>query len=62
MKATQYFDGKPTNLAEDKWIDDPKSEHTYVKGATDAKSYENLLLKNDAYNIVMVIEYNTTQL
>jgi hypothetical protein len=34
--------------AEDKWIDDPKSDqYTYVKGATDAKSYENLLLKND---------------
>jgi L,D-peptidoglycan transpeptidase YkuD (ErfK/YbiS/YcfS/YnhG family) len=47
--------------AEDKWIDDPKSDqyNTYVKGATDAKSYENLLLKNDAYKYCTVIEYNT---
>jgi L,D-peptidoglycan transpeptidase YkuD (ErfK/YbiS/YcfS/YnhG family) len=47
--------------AEDKWIDDPNSDqyNTYVKGATDAKSYENLLLKNDAYKHCMVIEYNT---
>ncbi|MFV5689840.1 L,D-transpeptidase family protein [Flavobacterium sp. ZT3R25] len=46
--------------AEDKWIDDPNSEdyNTYVKGATNAKSYENLLLKTDAYKYCMVIEYN----
>ncbi|MFV5693762.1 L,D-transpeptidase family protein [Flavobacterium sp. LT1R49] len=46
---------------EDKWIDDPNSEdyNRYVKGATDAKSYENLLLKTDAYKYCMVIEYNT---
>lgn len=47
--------------AEDKWIDDPNSKdyNTYVKGATNAKSYENLLLKNDAYKYCMVVEYNT---
>ncbi|MFM2369996.1 MAG: hypothetical protein RL619_2313 [Bacteroidota bacterium] len=47
--------------ADDKWIDDPNSEdyNTYVKGATNAKSYENLLLNNDAYKYCMVIEYNT---
>jgi L,D-peptidoglycan transpeptidase YkuD (ErfK/YbiS/YcfS/YnhG family) len=45
----------------DKWIDDPNSKdyNTYVKGATKAKSYENLLLKNDAYKYCLVIEYNT---
>ncbi|EIA07921.1 L,D-transpeptidase [Flavobacterium frigoris] len=47
--------------AEDKWIDDPNSEdyNTYIKGPTTAKSYENLLLKNDAYKYCMVVEYNT---
>ena len=47
--------------AEDKWIDDPNSEdyNRYVKGVTNAKSYENLLLKTDAYKYCMVIEYNT---
>ncbi|WP_416844331.1 L,D-transpeptidase family protein [Flavobacterium sp. LB3P122] len=47
--------------AEDKWIDDPNSEHynTYVKGATNAKSYKKILLKTDAYKYCMVIEYNT---
>ena len=47
--------------ADDKWIDDPNSEdyNTYVKGATNAKSYENLLLNNDAYKYCMVVEYNT---
>jgi L,D-peptidoglycan transpeptidase YkuD (ErfK/YbiS/YcfS/YnhG family) len=46
--------------AADKWIDDPNSEdyNTYVRGATNAKSYENLFLKNDAYKYCMVIEYN----
>ena len=46
---------------EDKWIDDPNSDdyNKYVKGATNAKSYENLLLKNDAYKYCMVIEYNS---
>ncbi|WP_416845220.1 L,D-transpeptidase family protein [Flavobacterium sp. GB2R13] len=47
--------------AEDKWIDDSNSEdyNRFVKGATNAKSYENLLLKTDAYKYCMVIEYNT---
>jgi L,D-peptidoglycan transpeptidase YkuD (ErfK/YbiS/YcfS/YnhG family) len=47
--------------ADDKWIDDPDSDqyNTYVKGTTTAKSYENLLLHNDAYKYCMVIEYNT---
>lgn len=46
---------------EDKWIDDPDSVdyNTYVRGITNAKSYENLLLNNDAYKYCMVIEYNT---
>ena len=48
----------------DKWIDDPNSKeyNTYVKGATKAKSYENLLLKNDAYKYCLVIEYNTNRI
>ncbi len=47
---------------EDKWIDDPNSEdyNTYVRGSTNAKSYENLLLNSDAYKYCMVIEYNTS--
>lgn len=47
--------------AEDKWIDDPNSKdyNTYIKGATNAKSYENLVLNNDAYKYCLVIEYNT---
>ncbi|WP_348811257.1 L,D-transpeptidase family protein [Flavobacterium maritimum] len=46
---------------EDKWIDDVNSEdyNKHVRGATNAKSYENLLLSNDAYKYCMVIEYNT---
>jgi L,D-peptidoglycan transpeptidase YkuD (ErfK/YbiS/YcfS/YnhG family) len=46
---------------EDKWIDDPNSNdyNTYVRGFTNAKSYENLLLNSDAYKYCMVIEYNT---
>lgn len=46
---------------EDKWIDDVNSPdyNTHVIGETDAKSYENLLLKNDLYKYCMVIEYNT---
>ncbi|MFV8327377.1 L,D-transpeptidase family protein [Flavobacterium sp. ZS1P14] len=47
--------------ADDKWIDDPNSEdyNTHVKGPTNAKSYENLLLNTDAYKYCLVIEYNT---
>ena len=46
---------------DDKWIDDPNSDdyNTYVNGVTTAISYENLLLKTDAYKYCMVIEYNT---
>ena len=46
---------------EDKWIDDPTSDdyNKYVKGATNAKSYERLLLRSDAYKYCLVIEYNT---
>lgn len=46
---------------EDKWIDDVNSPdyNKHIIGSTDAKSYENLLLKNDAYKYCMVIEYNT---
>jgi L,D-peptidoglycan transpeptidase YkuD (ErfK/YbiS/YcfS/YnhG family) len=46
---------------DDKWIDDPNSAHynKYVSGSTTAKSFENLLLKNDAYKYCVVIEYNT---
>ncbi len=47
--------------SEDKWIDDPNSDdyNKYVRGATTAKSFENLLLKNIYYKYCMVIEYNT---
>ncbi|WP_319479406.1 L,D-transpeptidase family protein [uncultured Draconibacterium sp.] len=62
-----YLDRADTKMpyqkttAEDKWIDDPESENynRYVHGETDAQSYENLLLKSDAYKYCMVIEYNT---
>lgn len=62
-----YLDSVETTMpyrkttADDKWIDDPESEdyNRYLQGETDAKSYENLLLKSDAYKFCMVIEYNT---
>lgn len=46
---------------EDKWIDDPNSEdyNKYIRGSTDAKSYESLLLNSDVYKYCLVIEYNT---
>ena len=46
---------------EDKWIDDPNSAdyNKFIRGFTTAKSFENLLLKNDAYKYCIVIEYNT---
>jgi len=46
---------------DDKWIDDSTSPeyNTYVRGATEAKSYENLLLSSIDYKYCMVIEYNT---
>ena len=47
--------------AEDKWIDDVESAdyNRYVKGETNAKSYEKLLLNGNDYRYCMVIEYNT---
>ena len=47
--------------AEDKWIDDVESAdyNRYVKGETNAKSYEKLLLNRNDYRYCMVIEYNT---
>jgi L,D-peptidoglycan transpeptidase YkuD (ErfK/YbiS/YcfS/YnhG family) len=49
------------STAEDKWIDDPASSeyNRYVRGKTDAKSFEHLLLKSIDYKYCMVIEYNT---
>lgn len=46
---------------EDKWIDDQNSKdyNRHVRGKTDAKSYENLKIRSDAYKYCMVIEYNT---
>jgi L,D-peptidoglycan transpeptidase YkuD (ErfK/YbiS/YcfS/YnhG family) len=46
---------------EDKWIDDPQSDqyNRHVRGDTDAKSFEKLLIRSDAYKYCMVIEYNT---
>jgi L,D-peptidoglycan transpeptidase YkuD (ErfK/YbiS/YcfS/YnhG family) len=46
---------------EDKWIDDVNSPdyNKHIIGATDAKSYENLLLNTDVYKYCMIIEYNT---
>jgi L,D-peptidoglycan transpeptidase YkuD (ErfK/YbiS/YcfS/YnhG family) len=46
---------------EDKWIDDVNSPdyNKHISGSTEAKSYENLLLNNDAYKFCTVIEYNT---
>lgn len=66
-KLFTYLDSVDTKMPfqkttiEDKWIDDPESENynRYVQGETDAQSYENLLLKSDAYKYCMVIEYNT---
>lgn len=47
--------------SEDKWIDDrySKDYNRHVRGETDAKSYENLKIRSDAYKYCMVIEYNT---
>lgn len=47
--------------SEDKWIDDTNSPdyNRYVRGATQAKSYENLRLNSNDYRYCMVIEYNT---
>lgn len=46
--------------SEDKWIDDTNSPdyNRYVRGATQAKSYENLRLNSNDYRYCMIIEYN----
>jgi L,D-peptidoglycan transpeptidase YkuD (ErfK/YbiS/YcfS/YnhG family) len=46
---------------EDKWIDDTTSNqyNQYVRGQTDAKSFENLIFPGIDYKYCMVIEYNT---
>ncbi len=46
---------------DDKWIDDPDSDdyNRHVRGATEAGSYEKLLLNGNDYRYCMVIEYNT---
>lgn len=46
---------------EDKWIDDPNSldYNRYIRGTSQAKSYEKLLLNGNDYRYCMVIEYNT---
>jgi len=46
----------------DKWIDDPESidYNKHIRGNTNAGSYENLLLDNNAYKYCTVIEYNTS--
>ena len=45
---------------DDKWIDDPNSPdyNQYIRGATNAKSYERLLLNGNDYRYCMAIEYN----
>lgn len=44
----------------DKWIDDPDSPdyNRHIRGATNARSFEKLLLKGNDYRYCMVIEYN----
>ena len=44
----------------DKWIDDPGSPdyNRWVRGATSAKSWENMKLTSNEYYYCMVIEYN----
>ena len=46
---------------DDKWIDDSTSTdyNRYIRGNTDAKSFEHLLLNSIYYKYCMVIEYNT---
>jgi L,D-peptidoglycan transpeptidase YkuD (ErfK/YbiS/YcfS/YnhG family) len=45
---------------EDKWVDDPNSSdyNRYIRGMTNAKSYEKLLLNGNDYRYCMAIEYN----
>lgn len=49
------------STTDDKWIDDPESPdyNKHIRGETDAKSFENLLLESDYYKYCIVIEYNT---
>ena len=60
-KQTNTLLENQQTTSEDKWIDDIQSDdyNKYVKGATKAKSFENLLLKKDTYKYCIVIEYNT---
>jgi L,D-peptidoglycan transpeptidase YkuD (ErfK/YbiS/YcfS/YnhG family) len=46
--------------AGDKWIDDPESPdyNRHIRGATTAKSWENMKLNSNEYYYCMVIEYN----
>jgi L,D-peptidoglycan transpeptidase YkuD (ErfK/YbiS/YcfS/YnhG family) len=46
--------------AEDKWIDDPNSSdyNRYIRGETNATTYEKLRLNGNDYRYCMVIEYN----
>lgn len=46
---------------EDKWIDDTASTdyNRYIRGNTEAKSFEHLWLNSIYYKYCMVIEYNT---
>ena len=45
---------------DDKWIDDPNSSdyNRYVRGTTQAGSFENLKINSDEYKYCMAIEYN----
>lgn len=45
---------------EDKWIDDPNAVdyNRYVRGETQASSYENLKISSNEYKYCMAIEYN----
>ena len=47
-------------ISEDKWIDDPNSAdyNQYIRGGTQAKSFENLKIRSDEYKYCMAIEYN----
>jgi L,D-peptidoglycan transpeptidase YkuD (ErfK/YbiS/YcfS/YnhG family) len=46
---------------QDKWIDDSSSNdyNKYIRGETNAKSFEHLKLKSIDYKYCMIIEYNT---
>lgn len=47
---------------EDKWIDDPthKDYNRWVRGPTTAKSFEELWLTEDVYNLFLVIDFNSS--